>query len=306
MPEKEALHYERLDTLRARCRLCFRECVLADEQRGMCRNRVNRKGKLIALTYERASTVMVDPVEKEPAHHLLPGPDILCLAAAGCNSRCKRCQNWTLSQAAVEDIAWSHYPARRLVALAQKRGCPTISFTYSDPIAFYEYMLDVCVAAKEAGLLTLCHTNGTLQEAPLLQLLRVLDAVTIDVKGFTETFYETVTSLRLASVLRSLKAIRKANRHLEVVNLILPGLNDNLQDIRRMCRWLARELGRDVPLHLNRFYPAYRLTDRPPTPIQTLEAAWQVAREEGLEYVYIGNVPGHKYNSTFCPACQRP
>jgi pyruvate formate lyase activating enzyme len=246
---------------------------------------------------------MVDPVEKEPAHHMLPGSDILCMAAAGCNSRCKHCQNWEISQADIEKLPDLGHSPKALVTLAEARKCPTVSFTYSDPIAFYEYMYDTCVEAKKRGLLTLCHTNGTLREEPLQKLLEVLDAVTVDLKGFTERFYRETCSMKLAPVLSTLKAIRKAGRHLEIVNLMIPTLNDGGADVKRMCRWIADQLGHDVPLHLNRFHPAYRLRNLPPTPVRTLEASHAVAKGEGLEYVYIGNVPGHRYNSTFCPKC---
>jgi len=269
----------------------------------MCRNRINREGRLIALTYGRPCTVMVDPVEKEPAHHLLPGTRILCTAAAGCNSRCKHCQNWEISQAEVDAIRSFDYSPSDLADMAVEKGCPTLSFTYSDPIAFYEYMFDICREGKKRGLLTLCHTNGTMRPEPLARLLGVLDAVTVDLKGFSDRFYEEVCSMKLDPVLRSLKAIRKAGRHLEIVNLMIPTLNDDPEDVRGMCRWIAKELGTDVPLHLNRFHPAYRIRNLPPTPAKTLEDAHATAKEAGLEYVYIGNMPGHKFNNTFCPKC---
>lgn len=300
---KEARFYKPLAASAVQCQLCFRECVIPKGSRGFCRNRENRNGRLLALTHSRPCTVMVDPIEKEPAYHMLPGTDILCTATAGCNSRCKHCQNWEISQATVESLHNFGYLPEEIVSLAVKNNCPTLSFTYSDPIAFYEYMFDISSLGKEKGLLTLCHTNGTMQQGPLKELLKVMDAVTVDLKGFTDDFYRDICSMKLEPVLRSLEAIRKSGRHLEIVNLVIPTWNDNPKDIRRMCRWIAKTLGKDVPLHLNRFHPAYKLQNIQPTPRETLENAYSIAREEGLEYVYIGNMPGHKFNSTFCPKC---
>lgn len=301
--EKEARFYERRNANAVQCLLCFRNCMIEDGRRGFCRNRENRNGRLLALTHSRPCTVMVDPIEKEPAYHMLPGTDILCTATAGCNSRCKHCQNWEISQATVESLHNLAYSPAQIVSLAVEHSCPTLSFTYSDPIAFHEYMFDISSLGKEKGLLTLCHTNGTMQPDPLKELLKVLDGVTVDLKGFTDDFYGDICSMKLQPVLRSLELIRKSGRHLEIVNLVIPTWNDNPKDIRRMCRWIAKTLGRDVPLHLNRFHPAYKLQNIQPTPRETLENAYSIAREEGLEYVYIGNMPGHKLNSTFCPKC---
>lgn len=182
---------------------------------------------------------------------------------------------------------------------------PTLSFTYNEPASFYEYVYDIAVLAKQKDLRILWHSNGSMNPEPLRGLLKYTDAVTIDLKGFTQDFYRNASSAKLEPVLRTLKIIKDEGKWLEVVNLVIPTLNDNLEYIRKMCFWIKENLGKDVPLHFSRFFPSYRLTNLPPTPIKTLEAAYKVAKEQGLEFVTIGNIPGHKYNSTFCPRCSK-
>jgi pyruvate formate lyase activating enzyme len=193
----------------------------------------------------------------------------------------------------------------RLVGLASQENCESLSFTYSEPTVFYEYMYDIAKLGKEKGFKVLFHTNGSMNPEPLSALLQYMDGVTVDLKGFTETFYREASSSQLAPVLRTLKHIKKSGRHLEVVNLVIPTLNDDMVKIKEMCVWIRENLGKDTPLHFTRFSPAYRLTHLPPTPIETLEKAWKIAQEEGLEYVYVGNVPGHEGNNTFCPQCHK-
>lgn len=196
-------------------------------------------------------------------------------------------------------------PPEEVVKLALEKKTPTISFTYNDPISFYEYVYDVAKLARAKGLKILWHSNGTLNPEPLRELLKYTDAVTIDLKGFTDKFYREASSAEFKPVLQSLKIIKEEGIWLEIVNLVIPTLNDNPEDIKRMCEWIKENLGKDVPVHFSRFSPSYRLTDLPPTPINTLEEAHAIACEAGLDYVTIGNVPGHKYNSTFCPHCQK-
>jgi pyruvate formate lyase activating enzyme len=192
-----------------------------------------------------------------------------------------------------------------VVNIALEKKIPTISFTYNDPISFYEYMYDIAKLAKTKGLMILWHSNCTLNPKPLKELLKYTDAVTVDLKGFTDEFYQKISSGRLESVLNSLKIIKEEGVWLELVNLVIPTLNDNPSDIKKMCQWIKENLGQDVPLHFSRFFPAHKLTHLPPTPIATLEEAYRIAKEVGLKYVTIGNVPGHKYNSTFCPNCKK-
>jgi pyruvate formate lyase activating enzyme len=301
------MFYERLPGKEVRCRLCFRKCKIKNGERGECRNRENRDGTLYNLVYGYPSAIQLDPIEKEPQYHMLPGSAILCFGTAGCNFRCRFCQNWHLSQRPIEEMAELYCVSpQRAVQLALEAGVPTLSFTYNEPTSFYEYVYDIARLAKQRGLRILWHSNGAMNPEPLRELLQYTDAVTIDLKGFSERFYDELSSAELKPVLRNLKAIREAGVWLEIVNLLIPTLNDDPEEIRSMCRWIRENLGSQVPLHFSRFFPNYRLTHLPPTPIKTLEQAYRIAREEGLDYVTVGNVPGHRLNSTFCPQCGKP
>ena len=303
---KEVLFYQKLKDKAVQCKICFRQCLIVNGKRGFCRNRENRGGTLYNIVYAKPSAVHVDPIEKEPQLHMLPGSKIFCIGTAGCNFRCRHCQNWHLSQSSIEEMGYfQDLPPEKVVQEAIKNNTPTISFTYNDPIAFYEYMYDVARIAKKKGLKILWHSNGSLNPEPLKALLKYTDAVTIDLKGFSEKFYKEVSGAKLAPVLETLKTIRAEGVWLELVNLVIPGLNDDHQELREMCRWIKTNLGPETPLHFSRFSPAYQMPHLSPTPIETLEMAYRIAKEEGLQFVTIGNVPGHKYNSTFCPACGR-
>lgn len=303
---REAMFYKKLNNNVVRCEVCFRGCTLKKRERSFCRNKENIDGQLYNLVHSRPSAVQVDPIEKEPALHMLPGTRILCFGTAGCNFRCKFCQNWHLSQRSIEQMAYIYdISPEDAVRMAIEKKIPTLSFTYNEPITFYEYVYDTARLAKQKGLRILWHSNGTLNPEPLKELLKYTDAVTIDLKGFTDKFYREASSAKLEPVLQTLKIIRKEGVWLEIVNLHIPTLNDNPQDVRRMCLWIKENLGKDTPLHFSRFSPAYRLTTLPATPIKKLEQAHRIAKEVDLEYVTIGNVPGHKYNSTFCPKCEK-
>ncbi len=300
---REAMFYKVLVGDEVQCQMCFRKCIIPEGRRGACRNRENRKGKLYSVVYGRPSAVHIDPVEKEPQYHFLPGSEILCIGTAGCNFRCRHCHNWHLSQRSIEEMAYVYdLMPEKAVEQALKNKIPTMSFTYNEPTSFYEYVYDIAKLAKEKGLRIIWHSNGAINPAPLKELLKYTDGVTIDLKGFSQRAYDN-SSAELEPVLRTLKIIKKEGKWLEIVNLVIPTINDDLEEIRKMCIWIKENLGVDVPLHFSRFFPAYRLTQLPPTPISTLEKAYEIARKVGLNYVSIGNVPGHKYNSTFCPKC---
>jgi pyruvate formate lyase activating enzyme len=254
--------------------------------------------------YGKPSAIQLDPIEKEPQHHMLPGTYILCFGTAGCNFHCRFCQNWHLSQRSFEEMDYYFMASpEAVVPEATKLNIPTLSFTYNDPIAFYEYMYDMAKAAKSEGLNILWHSNGTLNPAPLKDMLRFTDAVTIDLKGFQNRIYYRYCSAELEPALQSLKIIREAGVWLEIVNLVIPTVNDDPDDIRKMCIWIRDNLGTTVPTHFSRFFPQYKLTNLPPTPVETLEKIYHIARDVGLEYVCLGNVPGHRLNSTYCPKC---
>jgi pyruvate formate lyase activating enzyme len=299
----EAMFYDQLDENMVRCQVCFRNCTVPHGGRGFCTNKVNKDGSYYSLVYGRPSALQIDPIEKEPHFHMRPGTTIFCTGTAGCNNRCKFCHNWHLSQKAIEEIRYYPVSPEETVLAALDYRCDSVSFTYNEPTVFYEHMFDVAKFAKEEGFGTLFHTNGGMQEEPLTALLEYMDAVTVDLKAFTPEFYRQVSSSELEPVLRTLQQIHKSGSHLEIVNLVVPTLNDDLDDIRRMCQWIGETLSDEVPLHFSRFFPAYKLTSLPATPIETLEEAAQIANEQGLKYVYIGNVPGHERNSTFCPQC---
>jgi len=305
-PEVGTKYCTKLDKKMIQCRTCFRECIVEPNERGFCLSRINIEGRYYTLTYGRPSALQIDPVEKEPSYHFLPGMSILCTGTACCTNRCKFCHNWHLSQTDIYDIDYFELSPRDIVGVARSNKCEGMSFTYNEPTVFFEYMLEIMRIGKEEGLRLLFHTNGGLAEEPLSDLLEVTDAITVDLKGFTEAFYRDVSSSRLYPVLETLRRVRRTAVHLEVVNLVIPSLNDNMHDIRRMCVFIRDELGKTTPLHFTRFFPNYKLRNLPPTPVSTLEEARTIAAEEvGLHYVYIGNVPGHTYNSTFCPKCGR-
>lgn len=300
---REAMHYRRLDANRIQCEVCFRRCVVSEDRLGFCRNKKNIGGAYYSLIHSQPCALQIDPIEKEPVFHVLPGSRIFCVGTASCNSRCKFCHNWEMSQRSMWETVNVQASPAEVVEQAQAAGCAAVSFTYNEPIAFYEYAYDIASLAQQRGMRAVCHTNGTMQAAALRQLLEHLDAITVDLKGFTSGFYREVCSLELAPVLSTLETIAASGVHLEIVNLVIPSLNDSLDDIRSMCTWIAEHLGCTVPLHFTRFFPSYRMQHLPPTPIETLEAAVAIADDAGLQYIYLGNAPGHTRNSTFCPQC---
>lgn len=303
---QEALFYRKNPDKTITCLLCFRQCLIPEGKRGFCRNRENRKGTLYSLVYGKPSAIQFDPIEKEPMYHNLPGTKILCIGTASCNFRCKFCHNWHLSQKTIEELS-SHtidISADAIVRMAKERKMG-LSFTYNEPTVFYEFMFDIAKLGKQNGLNTIFHTNGGIQEQPLRELLKHMRGVTVDLKGFTADHYREASFAEMAPVLSTLKVIKESGKWLEIVNLIIPTLNDNMDKIREMCIWIKENLGQDVPIHFTRFFPAYKMTHLPPTPVKTLEQAREIAIKEGIRYVYIGNVPGHRYNSTYCPKCNK-
>jgi pyruvate formate lyase activating enzyme len=287
------------------CELCPRRCRVPKGKRGFCRVRENRGGKYYSLVYGNPCVIHLDPIEKEPFFHVLPGTTSLTLSTAGCNFQCKFCENWEISQASPEDVYSYEIPPKIVVKKAKEMEAHSIAYTYAEPTIFYEYMLDVAYFAKKAGLLNIIHSNGFINRAPLKNLCKLLDAVHIDLKGFTEDFYRELSSGELAPVLETLKTLKQEKIHLEITNLIIPTKNDEMSVVREMCLWVKRELGADTPIHFSRFYPLHKLNKLPSTPIATLEKARELALSSGLEYVYIGRVPGHEGWNTFCPTCKK-
>ncbi len=289
--------------LYVKCRLCPHECVISEGARGHCRVRENRGGRLYSLVYGSPCALHVDPIEKKPFYHFLPGTLAFSLATAGCNLRCLYCQNWSISQAKPEEVETIDLPPERLVAAAVANQAPVVAYTYSEPIIFYEYMLDSARQGRQLGLRNVVISAGYINPEPLLALCEAVDAIKIDLKGFNETFYQEVCGGELAPVLETIETIAASGVHLEIVNLVVPTLNDDMEELRALCRWVVDSVGPDVPLHFTRFHPEYQLQNLPPTPQATLEEVWTIAREEGVRYAYVGNLPGHPGNNTFCHGC---
>jgi len=271
--------------------------------RGYCEVRENRDGVYYTLTYGNPCAIHVDPIEKKPFYHFLPSTTAFSIATAGCNLDCKFCQNWHISQARPEELANYDLPPVELVAAAVRSGAPSIAYTYSEPTIFYEYMLECAKLAHDSGLRNVYHSNGYIQPEPLRELAVYLDAANVDLKGFTEDYYREMSNASLAPVLRSLKILKEEGVHLEITTLLVPGANDDPETLTEMCRWIVDNLGATVPVHFSRFHPQHRLKNLPPTPVERLDRAREIALREGLRYVYVGNVPGHEANSTYCPAC---
>lgn len=299
----EAMHYEKLSGGAVRCRLCFRECVVQQGRRGFCENRENRGGKLYTLVFNRPCALQFDPIEKEPLFHFLPGSRILCLSTASCNYRCRFCHNWHISYSAPENVTAYHLTASDIVRLARKNRCPTISHTYGEPTVHYEYLLAVARQARKEKLRFIYHTNLGIMPEPLKEILPLVSALSIDLKGFHPDYYRRMCHAKLDRVLENLKIVRRSGTHFELINLVLPTQNDDPGQIEKMCIWIKNALGADTPLHFSRFSPTHRFRELPPTPIETLERCHDIARKAGLSFVSIGNVPGHEANSTYCPDC---
>jgi pyruvate formate lyase activating enzyme len=301
----EARYYEKLPDGFVRCQLCPKKCLVRPGDRGICGVRENRKGTYYSLVYGRPCTEHVDPIEKKPFYHVLPGTTAFSLATVGCNLKCKFCQNWQISQSRPENVSTSFLSPDAIVKRALSSTARSIAYTYGEPVVFAEYVHDIASRGRERGLLSVVVSNGFINERPLDDLCSVVEAIKIDLKAFTETYYRDICSAELRPVLDTIMRIRKAGIWLELVYLMIPTLNDDPAEIRDMARWLITNVGSDVPIHFSRFFPQYRLTNLPPTPVSSLERAHEICREEGLEFVYIGNVPGHTYESTYCPSCSR-
>jgi len=302
---RPARWYKQLPELKVKCTLCPQMCVVADRERGFCGVRENWHGNYYTLVHSRPCALHSDPVEKKPLFHYLPGTDSFSLATAGCNMECRFCQNWRISQFRPEQVESQYVPPEMVVKMALHHRASSIACTYTEPVIFAEYMYDIAAISKKRGIGTIMISNGYISKTPMKQLCKVLSAVKIDLKAFSDSFYVKYCSGKLKPVLERLQDIVAAKKWLELVVLIIPTLNDSLEENRRMCKFIKKELGDQVPIHFTRFHPTYKLNNLPPTPVNTLERIWTVAREEGLKYVYLGNVTGHKYESTFCPSCSK-
>jgi len=301
--KKEALHWIGLGENAVQCQLCPRRCILSPGQKGFCRGRKNINGKLYSLNYAQPVAVHVDPIEKKPLAHVYPGTKSFSIATAGCNLRCKFCQNWEISQLDPESVKVEPVPPEKIVALAKETNCKTIAFTYTEPIIFYEYMLAIAKIAKTEGIECVMHSAGFVNEEPLRELCKYITAANIDLKGFEDKFYASYCEGDVQTVLNALKVLKEEGVWIEITNLLIPGANDSEKDIRKLVKWVKENLGKSTPIHFARFHPMYKLTNLSPTPLSSLKRAYKIAKEEGMNYVYIGNVPQHIGEDTNCPKC---
>jgi len=286
------------------CDLCPKRCRVRPGESGDCRIRVNVDGKLLAVTYGFPSAAHVDPIEKKPLFHFIPGTPVFSIATVGCNLHCLNCQNWEISQQDPVDAIAMRMPPEDVVARAKAAGCPSIAYTYTDPSVYYEYALDSSRKAREAGIRNVLVTAGYLNEKPLRELCRVVDAATVDIKAMTEKFYREVCGATLAPVLHYLVTAKSMGIHLETSNLVIPTLNDSDAEIQSLCRWIKENLGGETPLHFLRFFPQHRMRHLPPTPTETLMRAREIALAAGMQHVYVGNVLDAESSTTRCPSCR--
>jgi len=275
-----------------------------DIERGACGVRENRGGEYFTLVHSRPCTVHLDPIEKKPFFHVLPGTEALSLATPGCNLECRFCQNWEIAQARPEQVRSIPLAPADVVAAARRHKAPAIACTYTEPVVWSEYVYDIAAESKKAGIRTVMVSNGYIEAEPLADLCKVLGAVKIDLKAYTDGFYKNQCRGELKPVLETLRRLRKHGMWTEIVVLVIPTLNDGEQEARALARFVRDDLGRDVPVHFTRFHPSYRLMNLPATPVATLERAVQAAQAEGLRFVYVGNVPGHPSENTWCPGCR--
>lgn len=302
----EALLYATLEEKAVRCALCAHRCKIVPGNRGICRVRENRDGRLETRVYGKLIAQHIDPIEKKPIFHMLPGSRAYSIATVGCNFKCRFCQNADIAQLPADHqgaVVGQTVAPEAVVADACDKGCENIAYTYTEPTVFFEFALDVARLAREAGLRNIFVTNGFMTAEALGMLLPFLDAANVDLKSFSDDFYKDICGARLAPVKATLKRMKEGGILVEVTTLLIPGLNDSPEEVNAIARFLFDELGADTPWHISRFHPTYRMTDRPNTPVETLMRAREIGMEAGLRYVYVGNVPGGGGENTLCPDC---
>ncbi|MDK2821321.1 MAG: pyruvate formate lyase activating enzyme [Clostridia bacterium] len=294
----EAKYYVKLEDGKVKCSLCPHNCIIGPGNRGVCRVRENREGDLITLNFGRCSSLALDPIEKKPLYHFYPGSNVLSTGTYGCNFSCQFCQNWQIAQTEPQTVTIT---PEDLVNKAKELNSLGIAYTYSEPLVWFEFVLATAKLAREAGLKNIMVTNGFIEPEPLAELLQLIDAWNVDIKGFNQDFYRKVVRGDYQPVLRTSAAVAKSGGHIEITTLIVPELNDNIDELTTLVRWVRDNLGIDTPIHFSRYFPRYRLK-LSPTPLTTMERVWEKARQY-LHYVYLGNVPGIEANNTYCPFC---
>ena len=304
---KAAKYWVRLGKGKVRCDLCYKRCPIAEGGFGACGVRYNHKGTLYTLVYGLLTAANVDPIEKKPLMHFMPGSTVMSISTAGCNFMCRFCQNWTISQSRRGEIFGEFYTPEQVVNLTRKYGADGISYTYNEPTIFYEFMLDTAKLAKREGLFNTMVTNGYMTIEALRELAPYMDAATVDFKGAgNKEFYLKFMGVHDPSpIFDTLLEMKRRGIFIEITNLVVPEYGDSPEDLRKLARWTVDNLGPETPFHLLRFYPHFMMQDHYATPIKTLEKLADIAKSEGLHYVYLGNIPGHKYEHTYCPNCGR-
>jgi pyruvate formate lyase activating enzyme len=300
---KKAMFWEKKDKGKVKCLLCPHNCTIADGKTGICTVRANQKGKLVSLVFGLSSIGVPDPIEKKPLYHFYPASKVLSFGTVGCNLKCKQCQNFTTSQRIPENGLVDSTPPEAAVEMAKSRGCKGVAWTYNEPTIWFEYTYYGSKHAKSLGLYTVYVTNGFINKEPLKKIAPYLDAMNIDVKSMNKDFYKKICKSRLEPVLSTCKLAHKLDIHIEITNLVIPTLNDDPKDIRQLAKWMKENLDDSVPLHFSRFHPDYELKHLPPTPEETLLDAYNIAKEEGLKYVFLGNIHHPEYHNTYCPNC---
>jgi len=297
-------YWHRLEDGRVQCDLCPRFCKLREGQRGLCFVRACRDERIVLTTYGRSSGFCVDPIEKKPLNHFLPGTPVLSFGTAGCNLACRFCQNWDISKSREIDTLADSATPETIARVASDLGCRSVAFTYNDPVIFHEYAIDVAQACRERGVLTVAVTAGEVCEEPRAEFYRYMDAANVDLKAFTDSFYHKICAGHLQPVLDTLVYLaRETEVWLEITNLVIPGENDSAREIDEMTRWIVEHLGPDVPVHFSAFHPDFKMMDHPPTPPATLTRARGIARGNGVRYAYTGNVHDREGDTTRCHAC---
>jgi len=302
---REAMFYEKSYANKVACLVCPNHCELSPGDRSVCRTKINLGGRLYSIAYGNPCSANVDPVEKKPLFHFKPRTKVFSIATTGCNLRCLNCQNWEISQAKPEEVAYSELFPIDAVKAARATDSASIAYTYSEPVSFYEYMYDTACQAKKVGVTNLMITNGYINTEPLGRLCPVIDAANVNLKSFSDDIYRGLNGGRLDPVLSAIKTFHERGVHLEITNLLVPGYTDSEDMARRMCAWILKNVGADHPLHFLRFFPKYKLDRLPPTPISTLIRFRELAMKEGVRYVYVGNVPEHEGNNTYCHSCRK-
>jgi pyruvate formate lyase activating enzyme len=303
---KQAILYKKMKNNLVQCEVCAHQCVIAPQKRGICSVRENQGGKLYSLNYEKAIALNIDPVEKKPLFHFLPGTEVLSLGAAGCNFKCLHCQNYDISQSPKENkkIEGEKISSQQIIDLAQENHLPSIAYTYTEPSIFLEYALEIMKKARAKGLKNIWVSNGYFTEKTFKKIAPYLDAINIDLKFFNDNLYGQICGGKLKPVLENLKRITKSNIWLEITTLLIPGYTDQDNQLEKIAGFIKKELSPDVPWHISRFYPCYKMSNVSPTPPSLINQAIKIGKKAGLKYVYAGNLPSNQEENTYCPVCQ--